>query len=261
MTNNLSKSIVFITGVFIGNNCWDDWIVYFESNGYNCLAPAWPYKDAPAEELRNRHNDAGIASNRLADLVDYFATIVDKLPENPIIIGHSLGGLIVQLLLHRGLGSAGIAIHSFPPRGVSCPKFSLVKAVWEAMAFFTPINKSYLVSFKKWKYAIANGMGYELQKDLYYKYAIPESKLVVRDAFRCIEKIDFGKPHPPLLFTSGGDDHLIPASLNINNYKKYKTGKSIVEYKNFKGRNHLIFGHPAWVEDAGFILGWLRSKQ
>jgi pimeloyl-ACP methyl ester carboxylesterase len=259
MIKKPSKTIVFISGTFIGNNCWDEWISYFESNRYNCIAPAWPHKDAPPEELRNRHPDAAVASNRLADLTDYFTAIVNSLPEKPIMIGHSLGGLVVQLLLHRGLGSAGVVMHSFPPPSVCTFKFSFLKAVWEAMAFFTSADRTYLVDFKKWKYAIANGMGYELQKELYYRYAIPESKQIMRDAFKCIERINFEKPHAPLLFTSGGDDQIIPSSLNYSNYKRYKAEDSIVDYRFFEGRNHLVFGHPAELEDAEFILDWLQA--
>ena len=201
MTKTLGKSVVFITGTFVGNNCWDEWKLYFESKGYQCIAPAWPYKDAPPEELRNRHPDIAIASNRLTNLVDYFAAVINGLPEHPILIGHSLGGLIAQLLLQRGLGTAGIAIHSFPPQGVSTFKFSFLKAIWETMGFCTASKKTYLVSFKKWKYFMVNCMRYEQQKQLYYRYAVPESKLVIRDTFKSAAKINFkNHMHPYCLF-------------------------------------------------------------
>jgi pimeloyl-ACP methyl ester carboxylesterase len=257
----LPKSIVFITGAFIGNNCWDEWISYFESKGYHCIAPAWPYKNAQPEALRNRHPDAGIASNRLADLTDYFAAIVLASPEQPILIGHSVGGLVLQVLLNRGLGAAGVAIHSFPPHGVCTYRFSFIESIWETMSFFTSARKTYMVSFQKWKYAFANGMPYELQKELFYKYATPESKLVVRDAFEWVAKINFQKPHAPLLFISGSKDRMVPALLNFCNYEAYPTGVSITVYKSFKGHNHLVFGHPAWIEDAAYILDWLRGMK
>jgi pimeloyl-ACP methyl ester carboxylesterase len=259
MANVLSKSVVFITGTFIGNNCWDEWKLYFESKGYVCLAPAWPHKNAAAQELRNRHPDDAIASNRLDMLVDYFEDKVDTLPGQSIVIGHSMGGLIVQLLLQRGVGLAGVAIHSFPPPGVSLFTFSFLNAVWGAMGFFTPRRKTYMISFKKWKQAVANGMSCNQQKQSFYKYAIPESKLVTRDAFKSAAKINFKRPHAPLLLVSGSDDRIIPAAHNYNNYKKYKTGHSITVYKEFTGRNHLVFEHPAWKEDADFILNWLHE--
>jgi pimeloyl-ACP methyl ester carboxylesterase len=257
--NSLPKSIVFITGTFIGNNCWNEWKLYFESKGYKCTAPAWPYKNASPEELRNRNPDDAMALNRLVEVTDYFAAIINTLPEKPILVGHSLGGLIVQLLLQRGLGSAGVAVHSFPPAGINTFKFSFVKAVWEAMAFFTSAQKTYMVSFRKWKRSFANGMSCEQQKELYYKYAIPESKGITRDAFKCTVKIDFNNPHAPLLFTSGTRDKIIPASLNYINYKNYKNSNSITCHKNFKDHGHLVFDPPVWIEEAEYILIWLES--
>lgn len=259
--NTFPKSVAFITGTFIGHNCWNEWKLYFESKGYKCTAPAWPHKNASPEELRNGHPDHDIASNRLNELTDYFAAIVKKLPGEPIIIGHSLGGLIVQLLLQRGLGSAGVAVHSFPPAGINTFKFSFLKAVWEAMSFFTSVRITYMVPFRKWKQSFANGMSCKLQKELYYKYAIPESKGIIRDAFKCTAKINFRGPHAPLLFTSGSGDRIIPATLNYINYKRYKTGSSITGYKNFKDHGHLVFDPPALMEEAEFILDWLQTTK
>jgi pimeloyl-ACP methyl ester carboxylesterase len=255
----LPKSIVFITGTFLGNNCWDDWKEYFNNRGYTCVAPAWPHKYASPEELRNSHPHASMALNRLTDLADYFAAIINALPERPIIIGHGLGGLVVQMLLRRGLGTAGVAIHSFPPPNASLFKFSFLKAWWGAMGFFTSTKKTYMISFRKWKNVITSGMTYEQQKQLYYKYATPESKLVIRDSFRWMAKINFEKKRAPLLFISGSDDQLIPVLVNYDNYKKYQMNNSITDYKEFKGRSHLVFDESAWREEAGFILHWLQE--
>ena len=74
------QSIVFITGAFVSNDCWQQWQAYFNQKGYTTIAPSWPHKDAPADVLRNRHPDTGIAANRLADLTDYYARIVEQLP-------------------------------------------------------------------------------------------------------------------------------------------------------------------------------------
>src|SRR5688500_5535507 len=131
MTKDLPGSIVFITGTFIGNNCWDEWRSYFESKGYTCMAPAWPFKNASAEELRNRQKSDAITLNTISSVTNHFAAVINALPGKPILIGHSLGGLVVQLLLQRDLGMAGVAIHSFPPSGISCFRFSFLKALWE----------------------------------------------------------------------------------------------------------------------------------
>ena len=259
METNHAKSILFITGAFVHNSCWDEWRKYFESKGYNTIAPHWPNKNASAETLRLSHPNAEIASNRLSNLTDYYAAAVQRLAEKPILIGHSIGGLIAQLLLQRGLGASGIAIHSVPPQGIITFKFSFLKAGWGPLGFFTSPRKSFLMSFKEWKYAFTNGMNCDDQKNSYYKFAIPESKLVVRDTITKAAKVHFENPHAPLLLTSGSEDHTIPASLNYANYKKYKKSNSITDYKEFSGRNHFVLGQSSWKEVADYILNWIAQ--
>ncbi|GAB2553193.1 alpha/beta hydrolase [Spirosoma aerophilum] len=252
-----TKTVVFITGAFVSNDCWQQWQAYFNQKGYTTIAPPWPHKDATADVLRKRHPDTGIAANRLADLTDYYARIVEQLPEKPILIGHSIGGLMVQLLLQRGLGASGIAIHSVPPQGIFTFKLSFLKSGWGALGFFTSTDEPYLMPFKDWQYAFTNGMSLEQQKAAYDQFAIPESKLIVRDTITSAAHVDFSQPHAPLLLTSGSTDHTIPASLNYDNYHKYQHSDSITDYKEFEGRNHFVLGQPTWKEDADYILTWI----
>lgn len=254
-----TKSIVFITGTFLSNDCWSQWMVFFESKGYSCVAPSWPHKEASAEELRNTNPVSPIALNRIETLIEYYAEIVRALPEKPILIGHSLGGLIVQLLLQEQLGIAGVAVHSFPPEGITRFKFSFLKTIWESMGFFSSTRKMYMISFRKWKSAITNGLDCDEQKQYYYQFAIPESKSIVRDIFKCKTKIVFDDLHAPLLLTSGGRDRMVPAEVNHSNCREYKNSNSITDYKEFKYHNHLVFGQPAWAKEADFILYWLQG--
>ncbi len=260
MMPSSKKAVVFITGAFVHHSCWNDWRIYFESKGYTTLAPPWPNKDASAEALRNGHPSKQIASGRLPALTDYYDKIVRSLPEKPILIGHSIGGLIVQLLLQRGLASAGVAIHSVPPQGIITFKFSFLKAGWGPLGFFTSTRKTFMMSFKQWKYAFTNGMDCDAQKEGYYQFAIPESKLIVRDTITSAARVNFSNPHAPLLITSGSTDHTIPASLNYDNYKKYRNSNSVTDYKEFDGRNHFVLGQATWKEDADFILEWLNKN-
>ena len=261
MKNTETKTILFITGAFVHHSCWNDWKVYFEKKGYKTIAPPWPHKDVQPEALRNSHPNEEIASNRLSGLIEYYSKIVRQLPEKPILIGHSIGGLFVQLLLQRGLGLLGVAIHSVPPQGIFTLKFSFLKAGWGALGFFTSTYKSYLMTFKQWQYAFTNGMSCEQQKESYYQFAIPESKLIVRDTITNVAKVNFENPHAPLLITSGNKDNTIPASLNYSNYKKYKNSNSVTDYKEFKGRNHFVLGQATWKEDAAYILEWIEKQE
>ena len=111
------KTIVLVHGAWVTPLCWENFSGYFESRGYTCLAPAWPYKDRSVDELR-RSPDPNLGRLGLIEIVDHYDRIIRGLDAPPILIGHSYGGLFVQMLLDRGLGAAGVAIDSAPPQGV-----------------------------------------------------------------------------------------------------------------------------------------------
>lgn len=260
MKNIKSKTIVFVTGAFVTHKGWDEWRAYFEAKGYKTIAEPWPFKNGSAEELRKRQpNDTDLAALTLTELTDHYINIVKACPEKPIVIGHSLGGLITQIIVNRDLAEAGIAIHPVAPQGIFPYEFSFLKAGWKVLGLFTSLKKTYLMSLKDWQYAFVNGMSLADQQKSYNENTIPESKTVARGGLTSAAKVDFKKEHPPLLITSGSTDHIIPAHLNIRNFKAYKKNNSIVDYKEFEGRNHFVVGLPTWKEDAEYIYNWLNS--
>jgi pimeloyl-ACP methyl ester carboxylesterase len=255
-------TILFVTGAFVTHHCWNEWVTYFESKGYKTMAPPWPYKDAPtAAKLSARQpNDIDLARLTLDRLVDHYATIAASLPEKPIIIGHSLGGLITQILLNRGFAQKAVAIHPVPPQGIFPYEFSFLKSTWRALGLFTSLDRTYQMSFSTFQYAFVNGMEPAEQRKAYQDLAAPESKRVARGGLTSAAAVDWKKTHAPLLITSGDQDNIIPAHLNKRNFEKYKKDFSVTAYKEFKGRNHFVLGLPTWKEDADYILNWLASN-
>lgn len=260
MLPNANKTILFITGAFIGHSSWNNWIAYFEEHGYTAIVPAWPGKDASPNILRKRHPDAQVAAIRLRDLIGFYENICDKQPEPPIVIGHSIGGLIAQVLAVKGKASMAVAIHSVPPRGIFTFRFSFYKAGWGPLGFFTSPKKTFLMSLKQWKYAFTNGMPEDWQEASYFSYAIPESKLVVRDTITKDASVGFSSEHAPLLFIAGENDNTIPASLNEDNYRRYTDLDSVTDFKLFPGRNHFVLGQPGWEEIASYIFDWIKEQ-
>ena len=120
---------MLIHGAWMTPLCWEGFIRRYESRGYHCIAPAWPYDDRPVAELRSSPAPE-LARVGFGELTDHYAGIIGALPEPPIIIGHSMGGLVAQQLIDRGLGSVGVAIDPAPPRGV----FAGPRATWAGAA-------------------------------------------------------------------------------------------------------------------------------
>lgn len=255
-----SKTILFIHGAFVHASTWDHWRAYFESKGYTTIAPPWPGKEAPPAVLRSQHPHSPIAKLRLQQVIDHYADIIRKLPEKPVIIGHSLGGMITQVLVNHDLAAAGICIHPVPPKGVIPYEFSSLRCVVPSFGFFTSTRKTYLMSLKAWQFAFTNGMTLQEQKSSYDACVVPESKLLSRDGLGAAASVDFNKPHAPLLIMGGTKDHIMPSTLSYRIYKKYnKSNGSVTEYKEYPGINHYVVGLPSWKVNADYILSWIGS--
>jgi pimeloyl-ACP methyl ester carboxylesterase len=252
-----SKIIVFIHGMFMNPLCWEKWISYYESKGYRCLGPAWPGRDKSVEELRKAHPDPELAKLKLNHVVDYMEAFIRDLDEKPAIIGHSMGGLVVQLLLQRDLAVAGIAIDPAPPAGVFTTQFSFVKSNFPAINPFL-VSHPAQMSFEHFQYAFVNTLPLDEQRAAYDCYVVPESRGIPTSSLGAAGKVDFSKPHRPLLITAGEKDHIIPASLNRSNHQKYK-GPSVTDFKEFAGRDHFIIGERGWDEVADYCLAWLEK--
>lgn len=260
MENIKRKKVIFISGAFVSHTCWNNWIEYFGEHGYDAVAPPWPFKDGTARELRDRQPyDTGLAALSLKEVVDYYASIAQKMEEKPVIIGHSLGGLMAQILINRDLGIAGAAIHPIPPQGILPYEFKFLRSTWGVLGLFTSLRETYMMPFKDFQRAFVNGMPFDQQLADYNKYAIPESKRVARGGLTSMAAVDFEKEHPPLLITSGGNDNLIPVHLIKRIFKRYKQNNSITDYREFPESNHSVLTQPgSWKEEADFVLDWLK---
>lgn len=252
--------VVFLTGAFVSHRCWDEWLPYFTRRGYTCYAPAWPHKAAPAAELRRQHPHSPIAANGLLDVLRTYTDFIRQLPSKPIVIGHSYGGLLAQLLLQQDMAAAGVAIESVPPQGVLVVSWSFVRSVLPSLGLLTSSKSSILLSFKHWQYAIANGLPLAEQQASYERLITPESKKMAWEALTKRARVDFTKPHAPLLLLAGSADRLMPAALNYANYRRYQPGHSVTDYQELPGRNHALLGLPTWTQDADLILNWLAKN-
>ncbi|MET0463157.1 MAG: alpha/beta hydrolase [Chitinophagaceae bacterium] len=253
-----ARTVVFITGAYISHTCWDNWLCYFEEKGYTAIAPPWPGKNADAETLRKRHPDPVLAAVTINDLIGYFTSIVSQLEEKPIVIGHSLGGLISQLLLNRGLVAAAVAIHSLSPANTVFNKLKFICAHVDSVGFRSTSDRTYLLPFRKWQQLFTNGMTLDEQKDAYYETVIPESKRVMRGVWTPAVIMDFSVAHRPLLLLAGSLDHYVSVSQVKKNFNRYKNLYSTVDLV-VRECNHFAPVAGAWMEDADRILDWLSA--
>jgi pimeloyl-ACP methyl ester carboxylesterase len=253
-----NRLILFIHGMYMNSLCWEGWLPYFQEKGYEVLAPDWPGRNQPIEVLRKNHPDPQLGQLTLSRVLEHFVNIIQELDEKPVIIGHSMGGLVVQLLLQRDLAAAGVAIDSAPPMGVFTTKWSFLKSNWAHITPFVSQSHPIEMTFERFQYTFVNTLPLSEQQAAYERYVLPESRRVPRESL--LARVDFKKPRPPLLLIAGSADHIIPASLNKSNHARYKASPSRTDYKEFEGRTHFIIGQKNWKEVADYVLAWLDEK-
>jgi pimeloyl-ACP methyl ester carboxylesterase len=257
ITKTSSKTIVFVHGLFMNPHSWDHWIAFFEAKGYHCYAPAYAFHQGDPASLRS-DIDTGLGTLNFAQVIDSLVAFIDNLPEKPILIGHSMGGLAVQKLIALDKGIAGICIDPAPPKGVFSFKWSFLKA---NLPTINPLkgNSVCLPSVKWFHYAFCNTLTMEQTQSAYNEFVVPESRNIPRSSIGKDGKIIFNLPHKPLLFIAGEVDNIVPASLIRKNFNAYKDTAGIKTFKSFAGRGHFLCGEPGWEEIAAYISQWING--
>lgn len=256
-SNSKPKTIVFVHGMFMTPKAWDKWQDYFQEQGYTTIAPAWPLHGTPLEQQRTATAQEALGKLTLDEVIESYRKVIKTLPEKPIVVGHSMGGLVAQKLLSEGLAAKAVAIDSAPPSGLIVAKWSFIKSNWSVINPFISAKQAYYPSLRDFRYAFANCVPDAESEAMYNDYIVPESRLVGRGTSSKIAKIDFSKPHAPLLMIAGEKDHIIPAALNRKNYNKYSDTSSVRIFKQFDGQCHALIVDKKWKEVASYVYTWL----
>lgn len=255
----MQKHIVFIHGMFQNPKSWEKWITYFNQQGYECHAPAWPLHEGTPADLRN-NPPSGLGDLALQTIVDEMEQFVSALPAKPILIGHSVGGLVVQLLVEKELATMGVPIDSVAPNAMLAWDWGFMK---NTALIANPFkgNDPFYMDLESFQASFCNTMSPENAQDAYNQTATHDSRNVLRDCMGDAGKIDLDLPHAPLLFIGGEKDEIIPCDLNEKNAKAYTDEISITDFKAFPNRGHWICGQQGWEEVAAYINEWLQAHE
>ena len=254
--------LMLIHGAWLSARSWHNFIEYFEQRGYDASAPEWPRKKGNVQELREATED--LKGLGLDEIVDHYQAEIEKLDEAPVLLGHSFGGLIVELLLDRGLGRAGVAISPAPPKGILVLPFSSLKAAAPALAHPSRWHGIVTLTLEEFTYGFVNTFSPEEAAAAYDRYAVPETGQIFYEAgfanfhLNPPTEVDFkNAERAPLLIVGAGKDQTVPASLARKQYEKYERSPAQTEYLEFEGRPHLLMAAEGWEEVAAAIDSWL----
>lgn len=246
----MSKTVLFIHGAWLTPAIWDGWRKHFEAKGYATLAPAWPHMEGTVAELRQQP-DPALSRLTFRQIVDHYAAIIAGLPEQPILIGHSYGGLVVQMLLDRGVGAAGVSIDPGPAAGIKPgPKaFLAALPVFLALGGWSRTLRMSLSAFRR---NFANTLPGVDQVDAYDTHIVPApGRLYYQSVLGIGAGVDWGNSdRAPLLLMSGELDRTVEPGMVRQNFKRYAKSTAITELQSFPGRDHFLIAAPGWEEVA-----------
>lgn len=250
----MTKTILLVHGAWLNAVSWEGFKKRYEARGFTVVAPSWPFDDRSPAELRAAPHPS-LAKMGPDDNIRHFAGIIRKLPERPLIIGHSAGGVYTQALIDMGLGAAGVAIDPAPTPGVPIARHALVSTLpvflsWGSWGKTNHMSRGFFAN------RFASTLPKEDTDAAYERYIVPTSGKVYWQGL-AKPKLNFANPNrAPLLFIAGGKDLIADASMTKAIFEKHKASPVKTEFKLFPDRSHWTCLERGWEEVADYALDW-----
>jgi non-heme chloroperoxidase len=254
--------VVFVHGLWLLDSSWDRWARFFEDAGYVAVTPGWP-NDPPTVEAARADPDV-FAGKSVGDVAAYQQTVIEKLDKKPAIIGHSFGGLLVQILAGRGLAAATVAIDPAPSRGVLPLPAAALKSASAVLTNPANRHRAVALTFDQFRYGFANALTEDEAKEVYETYHVAGSGIpIFQAAFANINprsetKADNKNPdRGPMLIIGGELDHQAPWAITEATYKRQRKNTSTTEVVEMSNRGHSLTIDHGWQEVAQTALDFI----
>ncbi len=254
---------VFVHGLWLLPSSWDRWAELFEQNGYTAMTPGWP--DDPDTVAEAKENPEVFAGKTVGQVADHFEDVIRKLDRQPVVLGHSFGGLLVQILAGRGVSKATVAIDPAPFRGVLPLPISSLKVASAALRNPANRHRAVPLTYEQFRYGFGNAVSEDEAKQLYDMFCVPTPGAPLFQAASANlnpwtdVKVKSKNPdRGPMLIIEGGKDHTVPPSIAKASFKKERRNEGVTEYREFPDRGHSLTIDSGWQEVADAALQFVK---
>ena len=255
--------VIFIHGLWLLPSSWAKWADFFKQAGYAPLTPDWP--DDPETVAQARANPSVLAKKTLKQVADHTAEIIKTLNKKPVLVGHSTGGLVAQMLGGEGLAATTVAIDPGPFRGVLPLPFSALKSA--APVLTNPLNRGRAVTLTldQFKYGWANALDAAEAKQLYDTFHVAAPGVALMQMANANinpwteAKVNTKNPaRGPLLIIDGEKDHTVPWAIANAAYKRQRPNPAVTEIVKIPNRGHSLTIDHGWREVAQTSLDFVK---
>lgn len=241
--------ILLIHGAWLTPAIWQPWRARYEAAGHTTLAPAWPLLDEPKQ----------LGGLTLRRIVEHYAAIIAGLPKPPVIIGHSYGGLVTQMLLERGLGAAGVSLDPGPAAGIK-PGPKAFRAALPVFLAWAGWSRALRMSYASFARDFANALPEAQRRAAYDRHIVQApGRIYYQSVLGIGSGIDWKKDRPPLLLVSGDQDRTVEPGMVRQAVQRYAASPAVTDFVSFPGRGHFLIAEPGWEAVADHVLGWAMA--
>jgi pimeloyl-ACP methyl ester carboxylesterase len=247
--------VIFIHGMWCSGANWKRITELMAPRGYDCHAVTLPGH----EPGRDQPLTVGALSLRsyLAYLEDYVAR--QNFAQPPIIIGHSMGGLLAQQLAARTRPLALVLITPAPPAGIVALSWSNLVAFWRALLRWGFWYKPHKPSFERAQISVFNGVPDELQRSSYESMLHESGRALFEIGFWPLDfsrasAVDSSAVRCPVYVISAENDKLTPAKI----VRKVAARYALVSQRYYLNRGHWVIDDEETDEMVNGICSWLR---
>ena len=257
------QPVVFVHGLWLLDSSWDRWAAFFEDAGYVAVTPGWPDDPLSVEEA-HAHPEV-FAGKSVGDVAAYQQMIIERLDRTPALIGHSFGGVLVQILAGRGLSAATCAIDPAPSRGVLPLPIAALKAASPVLANPANRNRAVTLTFDQFRYGFANAVPEEEARELYEQYHVAGSGIPLFQAALAnlnpateVKAAKTGDDRGPMLVVSGERDHQAPHTIAWATFEAQRKNEHFpTEFVEVPDRGHSLTIDSGWQEVARTCLDFV----
>ena len=252
----MADTIFMIHGMWGGPWYWENYRRVFEGEGYRCVSATLPYHDMDPRGVP----DPRLGTTSLLDYAEVLEQEVRQLGAKPILMGHSMGGLLAQILGARGLAKALVLLTPASPSGIMALTPSVVRSFWSVQTKWGFWRKPMRQTFGEAVYSMLHLLSEKERKETYDKFVYESGRAAFEIGYwlcdsRGASRVDESKVTCPVLVVAGAQDRITPASVIRRVARKYKT---VSTYKEFENHAHWVVAEPRWQEVAEYVGGWLR---
>jgi pimeloyl-ACP methyl ester carboxylesterase len=251
----MTKTIVMIHGMWGSGEYWENYAQHFETRGYHCVRPTLRFHDMKPEEPP----DPRLGTTSLLDYAADLEKEIRTLKEVPILMGHSMGGVLAQILGSCGLAKALVLLTPASPAGIIALKLSVIRSFWSTLMRWGFWKKPMRQKFEEAAYSMLHLLPLEEQRKAFGKFVYESGRAASEIGFWLFDRrkaaaVDESRVNCPVLIIGASEDRITPVSVVRQVAKKYH---EVATYKEFTGHAHWVIGEPGWEEIAMYVSDWL----